>query len=289
MKYREPAMQFYFRQFSGDESVASMDLDAVGAHILLMCYAGASKHQFKIEFCDEKIRRILRGVSDENWIRIKQQLLSAWEVSEDGKWLIQNGMKRSLSKRKAFCDKQREKANARWANTKRIPKVCQSDTKGIPKTCSTSTSTFASTSTVLDPNGSNMIPPHTPNGVFGGAASQPTPLEPKKIPLAPKLLVTELEHEKLLEEFGSESVKYYTQVCSDYLLAKGRMMKSPAAFMRNWIRRDIAECKGFYYHKFQNGVKTQKEKNLEYFKNRMEELKNEPQESHEMLNKLKLD
>jgi hypothetical protein len=163
----------------------------------------------------------------------------------------------------------------------------QTTNKRRTKMNSSSASSSAS-AIMLDPNGSN-IPPHTPNGVFGGAASQPTPLEPKKIPLAPKLSITELEHEKLLEEFGSESVKYYTQVCSDYLLAKGRVMKSPAAFMRNWIRRDIAECKGFYYHKFQNGVKTQKEKNLEYFKNRMEELKNEPQESHEMLNKLKLD
>lgn len=285
-------MQFYFRQFSGDESVASMDLDTVGAHILLMCYVGASKHLFKIEFSDEKLRRILRGVSDENWSRIKQQLLSAWEVSEDGKWLVQNGMKRSLAKRKAFCDKQRERANARWANAKKIPEACRNDTgsdaESVPKTCSASTSTFASTY-VLDPNGSNTTDPYP-----GGYGSVPPTLpnqpkiEPKKTALAPKLLVTESEHEKLLSEFGPESVKYYTQVCSDYLVANGRAMKNAAAFMRNWIRREIAERKGFYYQKFQNGAKTQAEKNLEYLKNRMGELENESEDACEMPSKPKL-
>lgn len=282
-------MQFYFRQFSGDESVASMDLDAVGAHILLMCYAGASKHLFKIEFSDEKLRRILRGVSDENWSRIKQQLLCAWEISEDGKWLVQNGMKRSLSKRKAFCDKQRERANARWAKSKSVPEVCRNDTGNVPKTCSASASTFAST--IIDPNGS-IIPAH-PRGGFAGAVPPPPPpiepkIEPKKLTLAPKLLVTEIEHEKLLAEFGSESVKYYTQVCSDYLVANGRVMKNAAAFMRNWIRREIAERKGFYYQKFQNGAKTQAEKNLEYLKTRMGELENESEDAHEMPSKPKL-
>jgi len=36
MKQRAPAFQFYPRQFAGDDQLMGMDLEAVGAHILLM-------------------------------------------------------------------------------------------------------------------------------------------------------------------------------------------------------------------------------------------------------------
>jgi hypothetical protein len=39
-KERAPAFQFYPRQFSGDDQVMAMDLDDIGAHILLMCNSG---------------------------------------------------------------------------------------------------------------------------------------------------------------------------------------------------------------------------------------------------------
>ena len=42
MTMRAPAFQFYPRQFAGDDVVVAMDLDAIGAHILLMCVAAAS-------------------------------------------------------------------------------------------------------------------------------------------------------------------------------------------------------------------------------------------------------
>jgi len=42
MTMRSPAFQFYPRQFAGDHAVMAMDLDVVGAHILLMCVAAAS-------------------------------------------------------------------------------------------------------------------------------------------------------------------------------------------------------------------------------------------------------
>jgi hypothetical protein len=42
MKERPPSFQFYPRQFAGDDRVMGMDLEAIGAHILLMCAAASS-------------------------------------------------------------------------------------------------------------------------------------------------------------------------------------------------------------------------------------------------------
>lgn len=49
MKDRAPAFQFYPRQFAGDDRVMGMDLEAIGAHILLMCTAAASPERCRID------------------------------------------------------------------------------------------------------------------------------------------------------------------------------------------------------------------------------------------------
>ncbi len=269
-------MQFYFRQFSGDESVASMDLDAVGAHILLMCYAGASKHLYKIEFSDEKLRRILRGVSDENWVRIKQQLLCAWEVSEDGKWLVQNGMKRSLAKRKAFCDKQRERATTRWANVKSVPEVYRNDTGSVPKTCSASASASAS---------ANI---YTPNGVY-------TPIPPKT-----RISKTKEPIEIIYPQSWSEShiqtfkrwMEYRTQIrkplkAMSYQAQLQKFSDNPDQLAK-LINRAIEKAwQGLneeipfeYKPSFVDNEKSRVEKNLEFAKSYLKELEDEEKNSH---------
>jgi hypothetical protein len=107
---RTPAMQFYFRQFCGDEAVMLMDLDAVGSHILLMCSAGASQFGYKILNDERKIKTLLRNPKEEDFARIKSQLLDgAWKLSEDGLWWIQDGMRRTLMKQKEFLRLQSEK------------------------------------------------------------------------------------------------------------------------------------------------------------------------------------
>lgn len=118
-KERSPAIQFYFRQFAGDEHVMALDLDAVGAHILLMCAAGASNRGYKLPSDERMIRNIIRNPSDLDWQRIKCQLLSgAWKISKDGHWWEQRGMRRSIQKRKAFIESQSRKGKAgmeaRW-------------------------------------------------------------------------------------------------------------------------------------------------------------------------------
>lgn len=117
-----PYMQFYFRQFSGDERVMAMDCDTVGAHILLMCAAGASSHGYKLPSDERMLRNIIRKPSDGQWSRIKSQLLQgAWKISADGKWWVQAGLRRTHKKAKEFISEQKRKgklgADARWKDS----------------------------------------------------------------------------------------------------------------------------------------------------------------------------
>ena len=141
MKQRPPAFQFYPRQFAGDDCVMGMDLEAIGAHILLMCAAASSPERCRIHADEYAIRMRLRNPSDDDWQRIKKQLLSgAWKVSEDGQWWIQNGLQRTLEKQQEFSDKQRNRANGRWGsrNAESVPDACGSDAAVMPDGCSSS-------------------------------------------------------------------------------------------------------------------------------------------------------
>ena len=147
MKDRAPAFQFYPRQFAGDDRVMGMDLEAIGAHIILMCAAAASPERCRIDAEEYAIRMRLRNPSDEAWQRIKKQLLAgAWKVSPDGKWWIQTGLERTFQKQKEFSDKQREKANRKWGKdgAEPLPESCRTDAavmpEGMPKVCSSSSS-----------------------------------------------------------------------------------------------------------------------------------------------------
>jgi hypothetical protein len=159
MKDRPPAFQFYPRQFAGDDRVMGMDLEAIGAHILLMCTAAASPERYRIDADEYAIRMRLRNPSDEAWQRIKKQLLSgAWKVSSDGKWWIQSGLDRTFQKQKKFSDEQRAKAKHRWGKegAEPVPNACPTDAgtmpEGIPEGCSSS----SSSSSNLKPVGANL-------------------------------------------------------------------------------------------------------------------------------------
>jgi len=131
MKERAPAFQFYPRQFAGDEHVMAMDLDAIGAHILLICAAAASPEGYRIPSDERAIRTRLRNPSDEAWQKIKTQLFAGpWKLSEDGQWLEQHGLRRTLEKQKTFSESQRQRVNARY--TGRVPKGHQTATGELP-------------------------------------------------------------------------------------------------------------------------------------------------------------
>ena len=78
-----------------------------------------------------------------------------------------------------------------------------------------------------------------------------------RVTLAPRVVITSDDVEKLKNEFGPEAVQHYAQICSDWLISNGKTKKNYASFMRMWIRKDIAECKGFYHpSQRQNGYAT---------------------------------
>lgn len=129
-KERTPAFLFYPRQFSGDEHVQAMDLDSVGAHIILMASAAASPERYRIHADEHAIRNRLRNPSDGDWQRIKRQLLAgAWKVSADGMWWEQHGLRRTFEKQTKFSDEQRDRATKRWqrGNTENVPDGCRND------------------------------------------------------------------------------------------------------------------------------------------------------------------
>src|SRR2546430_8055680 len=147
MKDRPPAFQFYPRQFVGDDQIMAMDLEAIGAHILLMCAAAASPERYRIDADEYAIRMRLRNPVDADWERIKKQLLSGpWKESPDGKWWVQDGLRRTFEKQKDFSESQRGNANARWhpKNAETVPSSCETDAKlmpqTMPKVCSSSSS-----------------------------------------------------------------------------------------------------------------------------------------------------
>jgi hypothetical protein len=155
MKERSPAFQFYPRQFAADDHVMALDLDAVGAHILLMCAAAASPENYRIPADERAIRNRLRNPSEENWQRLKAQLLAGpWKLSSDGKWWEQDGLQRTFEKQKQFSARQRERAEFRWTPNyaEPMPERCQADADGssndLPQECSSSSSSSSNKTVV---------------------------------------------------------------------------------------------------------------------------------------------
>jgi len=122
-------IQFNFQQFAGDQHVLTLDLDAVGAHILLMCAAGVSGEGYRLPNDKRRLKTLLRNPPNEDFKRIMAQLLAGpWKISDDRQWLEQHGLKRSFE----LSQKQSENARKRWesqAEAKSMPESSQTDAK----------------------------------------------------------------------------------------------------------------------------------------------------------------
>ena len=154
MKDRPPAFQFYPRQFAGDDRVMGMDLEAIGAHILLICAAAASPERCRIDADEYAMRMRLRNPPDEAWQRIKKQLMAgAWKVSEDGKWWVQSGLERTFLKQKEFAEEQRRKANKKWGkeDAGSMPDASRTDAGSMPNTMPEVCSSSSSSSSNIKP------------------------------------------------------------------------------------------------------------------------------------------
>lgn len=276
-KGRSPAMQFYFRLFSGDEKVMAMDLDSVGAHILLMCMAGASEFGSRLVYDKRAIRNVLRNPSDEDFERIMGQLLAgAWKISADGKFIIQEGMERILAKQKAFSKKQAANCKMRWEYTKQ-------DTKPIPNGIP-NTSSLSLSFPLLDLS--------TPKGVD-------TPISPlikKTEKPKPKPKDPEIQYPENWTEAHRETFKrwmaYRVQIKKplkhmSFQAQVNKFANSPDEISK-LIERSITQgWQGLNdqipfetRNTFQKAETSRVEKNLEFAKNYLLGLEDEPKKSH---------
>jgi hypothetical protein len=142
MKERAPAFLFYPRQFAGDDQVMGMELESIGAHILLMCAAAASPERYRMHADEQAIRMRIRNPPEEHWQRIRRQLLGgAWKITPDGQWWVQEGLQRTFMRQKNFSEEQRKRAQSRWSkeDAGSMPDSCRGDarvdTESIPKQC----------------------------------------------------------------------------------------------------------------------------------------------------------
>jgi hypothetical protein len=177
MKDRAPAFQFFPRQFAGDDQVMGMDLEAIGAHILLMCAAASSPERYRIPADEYAIRMRLRNPSDEAWLKIKKQLLAgAWKVSEHGQWWIQSGLERTFQKQKEFSNQQSARAQSKWRRQsgQAMPIFDRTDAADmpidVPDACSSSSSSSSNKNIVSEACGSGA-------SSIRSAKSQPVPTE----------------------------------------------------------------------------------------------------------------
>ena len=109
---RAPGFTFYVKDWLGDDEVMAMDLDAQGLHLRYMCIAWQQQPPCTLPNDDSKLRKWAGNPDEENWLRIKGQVFSAWE-EDNGRW-VQNGLLRQFKKQSENSEKRKKAAEKRW-------------------------------------------------------------------------------------------------------------------------------------------------------------------------------
>lgn len=257
---QSPAFQFYPKDFLTDIKVVLMPPAVRGMYVTLLC------HDWLQDGLPEDAIWILcaSGMTQEEWLKGSWPLLQGCFTKHPKKsntltsWLL-IGARASQEKWRKKCSEGGKKSAA---TRKALALSVGYERKGSSKIVPTNDQL----------NGNSPSPSPSPIYTEGSKDPSVTPpkILPEKITLAPRISMTKESAQTLIEEFGRESCEYYKKVCSDYLVENGKTKKDCAAFMRRWIRREIAERKGFYYPK-QNGFQphtaaSTAQKNLEYFR-----------------------
>lgn len=268
---RSPAFQFYPKDFLTDMRVVLMSHEVRGMYITLLC------HDWLQDGIPAESAAALCGMTNasEGWLKGGCQMVEGCFTNHPTKvgYLTSPTLIRAREIQANWRAKSVEGGKKSAEARKRSIVESSSPGKGG------STTALTTVPTKGQPKGNSSSPSSSPSPYIDDLVvtnvttiSSPEPENTKsklpKITLAPKLSMTKDQAMNLIEEFGKESCEYYKKVCSDYLVSKGKTMKDAAAFMRNWIRREIAERRGFYYPK-QNGYQPHTaantaQKNLEY-------------------------
>ena len=112
-----PWMKFYPTDFLGDSTVATMSTHAVGAYILLLCHAWQQHPRGTLLNDDARLARLAR-LSAAEWRAVRDEVLPAFRVIDDGKTLLQPRMADEASaaeeRRDALSAAGRRGAASRW-------------------------------------------------------------------------------------------------------------------------------------------------------------------------------
>lgn len=111
-KLRGPAIQWYFKQWLGDQKVLGMDWDANGMHFWLINLSLQEDPAGTIPNDLPLIRRWLHNPSDEIWRRVQPQIFSAWSLA-DGRW-HQKGAVEAAQRQVAYSGARKAAAEQRW-------------------------------------------------------------------------------------------------------------------------------------------------------------------------------
>ncbi len=111
-KLSGPAVQWYYKQFTGDQKVLAMDWDALGMHVWLIHMALQEEMPGTIPNDMALIRRWLRNPSDDVWRRVQPQIFSAWSI-RDGRW-VQKGTEETALRQQEYSASRKEAAAKRW-------------------------------------------------------------------------------------------------------------------------------------------------------------------------------
>lgn len=130
-KVKGPSIQWYYKQWLGDQKVLGMDWDANGMHFWLINLSVQEDPAGTIPNDMALIRRWLRlspGIagqcqrtndpacrcSDCIWRRVQPQIFNAWSL-QNGRW-YQKGVQEAVERQRAFSEGRSLAAKSRWKN-----------------------------------------------------------------------------------------------------------------------------------------------------------------------------
>jgi hypothetical protein len=109
---KAPALQWYPKQYLGDDKVLAMDWDARGMHHWLLNISWQQEPKGSLPNDMALIRRWLGSPSDDVWRRVKPQIFNAWSL-RDERW-FNNGMVRTSDRQKVFSESRTKSLRKRY-------------------------------------------------------------------------------------------------------------------------------------------------------------------------------
>lgn len=102
---RDPAIQWYYKDFLGDNKVLAMDWDARAMHVWLLMISIQETPPASIPSENDALRRLLSLLpgsveADQTWRRVKPQILAAWYL-KDGRY-FNAGMERTMERKRRY-------------------------------------------------------------------------------------------------------------------------------------------------------------------------------------------